>query len=439
LIKRISDSLKNKLTQGEGLGYLQVYNLLKATSIVVISIIFAKFIKTPLLINNWETLMLMGTGYTFFYVSGMGYTLVSFVKGYQKTNWPEVFRNTFFLLFFFGSVSAAAIIITGRYTNSIAMPLNHLVLFSVYTIGTVCSTVNEYIYFLNRTYNKLLGWGLFNFLLFIALPTLPLLYGFQFIYALYALACIGIVKFIFTLSLINKPFYWKNLNYVKPLLKFNWPIIVSLIFGTGYIYFSTFIIKANVLLTEFNLFRYGSREFPLFIVMANSFSIVLGGLTVEKFNTPGFWTDLKKNHLRLLHQLFPMACVLMLSSKYIFELVFSPEFILSYPVFNILLLTLIARVLFPQSLLMGQSKTRFAFYSSVFEFFIGVILVVVLTPLYGIRGAAYGLVLAFFSEKFLLIVFCYRQNIAFHQSINFKWLALYSVLLILSFYYSLPS
>jgi Na+-driven multidrug efflux pump len=73
------------------------------------------------------------------------------------------------------------------------------------------------------------------------------------------------------------------------------------------------------------------------------------------------------------------------------------------------------------------------------DFLFKVILVVVLTPLYGIRGAAYGLVLAFFSEKFLLIVFCYRQNIAFHQSINFKWLALYSVLLILSFYYSLPS
>jgi O-antigen/teichoic acid export membrane protein len=439
LIKRISDSLKNKLTQGEGLGYLQVYNLLKATGIVVISIIFAKFIKTPLLINNWETLMLMGTGYTFFYVSGMGYTLVSFVKGYQKANWPEVFRNTFFLLLSFSCASSLAIIITGRYLSSIALPLNHLILFSIYIIGTVCSTVNEYIYFLNRSFRKLISWGVFNFILFIALPTLPLLYGFQFIYALYALALLGIVKFIFTLGLIKKPFYWKNLDYVKPLLKFNWPIIVSLIFGTGYIYFSTFIIKANVSLTEFNLFRYGSREFPLFIVMANSFSIVLGGYTVEKFNTSGFWNDLKKNHLRLLHQLFPMACVLMLSSKYIFELVFSPEFILSYPVFNILLLTLIARVLFPQSLLMGQGKTRFAFYSSLLEFFIGVIMVVLLTPLYGIQGAAYGLVLAFFAEKFLLIIFCYRQHIAFHQSINFKWLVGYSALLILTFYYSLPS
>lgn len=438
MIKRISDSLKNKLTQGDGLGYLQVYNLFKATGIVVISIIFAKFIKNPLLINHWETLMLMGTSYTFFYVSGMGYTLVSFVKSYQKPNWQEIFRNVFFLLFLFSCASIAAIILTGRYLNSIAFPIGHLVLFSLYIIGTVCSTVNEYIYFLNRSYRKLLLWGVFNFLLFIALPTLPLFLGFPFIYSLYALAFIGIIKFIFTISLISQPFNWKTLTYLKPLLKFNWPIIVSLIFGTGYIYVSTFIIKANVLLNEFNLFRYGSREFPLFIVMANSFSIVLGGYTVEKFNTPGFWTDLKKNHLRLLHQLFPLGCVLMLSSKYIFEMVFSEAFILAYPVFNILLLTLIARVLFPQSLLMGQGKTRFAFYSSIFEFFIGVAMVIVLTPSYGIQGAAYGLVLAFFAEKFLLIIFCYRQKIAFHQSVNFKWLAVYSGLLFLAFYFSLP-
>lgn len=381
--------------------------------------------------------MLLGTSYTFFYVSGMGYTLVSFVKSYHEVVWPHIFRNTFQLLFTFSCLSALGIILTGLYFESISFPLIELVLFCVYITGTVCSTVIEYIFFLNRSFKKLILWGIVNFILFVGIPTLPLLLGYSFIYSLYGLALLGLVKLLFSLTLINAPFNFKELRYIKPLMRFNWPIIVSLLFGTGYMYFAPFILKANVSVTEFNLFRFGSREFPLFIVMANSFSIVLGGITAEKFNQPGYWETIKKTHLRLMHQLFPLAFVLMLSSRYIFEFVYTKEFISSYPVFNILLVTLIARVLFPQSFLMGQGKTRYAFFSSIIEFSIGLLLVVILTPYFGIQGAACGLALAYFSEKIVLIIFCYRQNIAFHKSINIKWFVLYCLLLILCFVISL--
>ena len=433
MVRRIFNKTKGLLTQNEGLGYLQVYNLMKTAGIVILSIVFAKFVKDPILINNWETILLLGTGFTFFYVSGLGYTLVSFIKRYHQTMWPEVFRNTFILLLIFSFVSCTGIIITGLYFKSISFPLPELVLFCIYITGTVCSTVLEYIYFLKGSFRKLIGWGILNFILFITLPAIPLIYGYGFIYSLYALAIFGFLKFVFTLSLIKGPFNFKNLEYIKPLMVFNWPIILSLLFGTGYVYVANFILKAKVSDIDFNLFRYGSREFPLFIVLANSFSIVLGGITTERFGQHGYWEDVKKSHLRLMHQVFPMACLLILTSRYIFEYLFSEQFILSYPIFNILLLTLIARVLFPQSLLMGKGKNKFALYSAVVEFIIGIALVFILTPLYGIHGAAYGIALAYYTDKILLIVFCYRQKIPFHQSMNLKWLALYTLLLVVCF------
>ncbi len=437
LVKRFLDRTKGVLTQSEGLGYLQIYNLIKTAGIVVVSIIFAKIIPNPLIINSWETILLLGTGFTFFYVSGLGYTLVSFIKQFKNEQRPIIFKNTFVLLFIFSIFSSICILFTAIYIPSISLPVSQLIFFCIYIVGNVCSTVVEYIYFLNKSYYKLLGWGILNFIIFILAPTIPLILEYDFIYSMYALAAFGVLKFGVTLRLIGLSFRLNQLNYLKPLLIFNWPVIVSLLFGTGYIYCANFILKDTISVNDFNLFRYGSREFPLFIVMANSFSIVLGGITAEKFNTLNYWDEIKKSHLRLMHQLFPLACILMLSSKYLFQLVYSDSFISAYTIFNILMLTIIARVLFPQSLLMGKGKTRYAFYSALLEFIIGIGLVLILTPNYGIVGAAFALSLAYFTEKLILILFCYQQNIPFHKSINLKWLVAYILLLILCFGFSM--
>ena len=132
--------------QSEGLGYLQIYNLMKTAGIVVVSIIFAKLIPNPLIINNWETTLLLGTGFTFFYVSGLGYTLISFIKQYKNEHWPVIFKNTFVLLLIFSCFSIILILLTANYVPSISLPFSVLIFFCIYIIGNVCSTVVEYIY-----------------------------------------------------------------------------------------------------------------------------------------------------------------------------------------------------------------------------------------------------------------------------------------------------
>ena len=431
--------IKEIFKQSEGLEYLQIYNLLKTAGVAIISIIFAKYIQSSILINQWETYLLLGSSFTFFFVSGMGYTLVSFVKQHDDFLRPIIFRSAFQILVVLGILSAVGICLTGHYIPSYAYPLSHLIAYSIFSIGVVCSTLIEYIYYLNKSYKKLIVWGAINLLVYTSCATLPLIMGLPFEYTLYALAGFGIIKFGFTLTFIEHPFNFHKSQYFKPLLHYNWPIISSLLFGTGYIYLANFILKAQVSDQDFNIFRYGSREFPLFMVLANSFSIVLGGLSAEKYNAVDYWSNLRKSHRRLLHQIMPLACLFILSSQFIFATLFSETFIPSAVIFNILTLTVVARVLFPQSILLGLGNARISFYASIFEFAVGLLMVVVLTPIFGIAGAACGLVLAYFAEKSLLIYFCYKQHIPFHKSIDHKWLIIYTILLLFCFLWSMFS
>jgi Na+-driven multidrug efflux pump len=60
-------------------------------------------------------------------------------------------------------------------------------------------------------------------------------------------------------------------------------------------------------------------------------------------------------------------------------------------------------------------------------------MVYLLTPKYGIYGAAWALSLAYFVEKALLIYFCIRNGVTYGKSINIWLFVAYSVLLALSF------
>ncbi len=429
----ISDRLKNWFSKDGGLGYLQIYNLTKAAAVVVIAIIFARLISDPILINHWETSLLLVTGFTFFYVSGFGYTLVSFVKRYPEEEWALIFKNTFFVFCLLSLLSCSAIIGYQAFSRQVFFSNFEWLFLCIYLIGTVCSSVVEYVYFLNKKFKKLGNWAFFNLLGFVLFPSIPLLMGYSFSMCLASLALFGAIRFGFTLNLIWKmPGKFKP-SYIKPLAEFNWPITLSLIFGTGYVYIANFLLKSSVDDQAFNIFRYGSREFPLFTVLANSYSIILGGNTAENFDKPDFWKKTQVSHRRLMHQVFPMACLLMLSSPFVFNFVFTNSFKEASTIFNILLLTIIPRLLFPQSLLMGKAKTKYALYSGLIEFVSGIALVWLLTPIYGIAGAAWGITLAFFIEKMLLILFCYYQKIPFMRSLETGFFVIYSLLLVICF------
>ena len=82
--------------------------------------------------------------------------------------------------------------------------------------------------------------------------------------------------------------------------------------------------------------------------------------------------ELKEKSGKLMHLFFPLTIMLLLVSPYIYRYRFSENFVYSAQIFNIYLLLIISRVLFPQTILTGMGKNKYLLVSAILEIIINV-------------------------------------------------------------------
>jgi O-antigen/teichoic acid export membrane protein len=206
-----------------------------------------------------------------------------------------------------------------------------------------------------------------------------------------------------------------------------------LLSGSGQ-YIDGFIITSYFDDATFAVFRYGAREFPLVLLLANSFSSSM----LPGFADPsGLKLNLEKikvNSRKLGSWLFPLSGILMLATHQVFPLVFNASFSESATIFNIYLLLIVSRLLFPQTILIGLQKTRPILWASALEIALNVALSLWFVQFWGIAGVAFGTVCAYLFEKLLLIALV-RKVCGFRiaEYLNLRQHVLYSVLLSATF------
>ena len=83
---------------------------------------------------------------------------------------------------------------------------------------------------------------------------------------------------------------------------------------------------------------------------------------------------------------FPLTIMLLLTSPFIYIYGFSPSFFFSAQIFNIYLLLIISRVLFPQTILTGMGKNKYLLVSAIIEIVINVSLSIYLAGRMGLPG-----------------------------------------------------
>jgi len=139
---------------------------------------------------------------------------------------------------------------------------------------------------------------------------------------------------------------------------------------------------------------------------------------------------IKLNSQQLGFWLFPLSGLLMFLSHWAFPVIFNVNFAGSATIFNIYLLLIVSRLLFPQTILIGLQKTRAIMWTSVIEIVANVAFSLWFVQLWGLPGVAYGTVCAYILEKLVLMVFV-RQNCGLRISeyLNVKQHLLYSLLL----------
>jgi O-antigen/teichoic acid export membrane protein len=185
-------------------------------------------------------------------------------------------------------------------------------------------------------------------------------------------------------------------------------LVLSTLLGSSASYIDGFIVTSKFSPDELAIFQYGARELPLAMLLANSLNMaMLPRLAQKDIKSP--LAEFRSEIYRLHWILFPVSILLIFSSHWFFPVVFNPQFAASASIFNISLLLVISRVLFPQTLLNAKRMNSIQVWASFFEICINILMSVWLANLIGINGVAYGTFIAYLFEKLFLMVACKKK------------------------------
>lgn len=412
---------------------LQCFQLLRFSTLLLISIAFAKLNLSATKIGEYETFIFLASAVSFFWLNGIIKSLLSLYKN-NKTFPKDTsqkksaeFFNVFVLLLAFSSLTAVIIFSAGNLFAA-TQKIPDVNLFLIFIILGAPTNLIEYIYLLVKKSSSIITYGIISFILHFALVVSPLILGYPMLYAIWGLIAVTLLRFVWLSVLLVKYSEMSiSIPYVKEHIQVGAPLVVSVLLSGAAQYIDGLIISSKYDASTFAVFRYGARELPFAVLLANAFSNAM----IPEFSSNRFRATLSKvknNSRKLMHFLFPITIVLLISANYLYPLVFNKDFIESASIFNIYLLLIVSRLMFPQTILIGLKKTKIIMIASLLEVILNVTLSLIWVNYYGIIGVAFATVVANIFEKLFLLIYNLK-TLKIHPKhyIPYKLLLLYSV------------
>ncbi|MGQ9621771.1 MAG: lipid II flippase MurJ [Bacteroidales bacterium] len=425
---------------------LQLFQLLRFTIFLIISIVFTKSHLTKAEIGNWEMFLFIASLVSFFWVTGIIQSLLPMYhrnRTYRKMGEnkgeksPEIF-NAFLLLTFF---SLLVFLMGFAIKGSVSIfgfsggdPYIKLLLLYILLSNPVC--LIEYIYLLNNRAHRIIQYGFYTFSAQLVIIIGPITAGMDLIWAFYGLLAITAVRWIWLIILLKRYSEMKvSLEFMKEHLYLGTPLILTSLISGSAQYIDGIIISAYYRNPEiFAHFRYGAKEFPLVLMLANGLSNAL----LPEFSTRNRMKEalakIKLKSKRLMHLLFPSSMLVMLFTRWLFPRVFTPEFIRSADIFLIYLLLIIPRLVFPQTIVIGRKKTHITLIAALIELAVNIPLSLLLIGPYGTVGVALATFIVYCIEKLFLTWYVWtKMRINPAEYIPLKTYLTYSILITLLF------
>ncbi len=416
---------------------MQAFHLMRQGSIILLAIFLARSNLTESEIGLWEQLNYVGYTLSFFWVTGLVQGMLTRHADLSVEERRRFYRSAYYVFLALGILTTVAGLLFERPLALFLTTkgdLQYLPLYLVYMGINLPTYLVENFYLLEKRPKGIVLFGLFAFGLQLVVVLTPVLLGYEFIVSFYGLIGLGILKHFWLLGWL-----WKNSHSgevdLQPWLWLSLPLMGYALMG-GLIQSSdgwvvNYWFKGDE--GQFALFRYGAREFPLSVALASALSAALLP-EISSDMALGLKT-LRVKSLRLMHWLFPLSAVLLLSSHWFFPLVFRPGFEESAAVFNTFLLILIPRMVFARTVLIGLKDNVSVLWFSGFELVANLILSLLLVAPLGINGVAIGTFLAFVLEKVLMVGRLVRKHgVQPKQYFRLDWWCAYSLLLLFVYY-----
>ena len=411
---------------------IQIFNIARYATLLLCSILLTKSAIGAEVIGHYETFILISGTLSFFWVNGLTHTFLSTYHNYPDKK--KVIGQTAILVIGL-SICIALLILLLRapivQLFSFDDSGNVFYLLLAYFIFNNSSFLLDYILLAKGNTKGLLWLGVYHVIFQTTLVVLPAFYYGNFDAIINGLLIFIGIKFLITIFILFRNSAFRpDFAFIGMYLKKASPLIISFFLGGMSIYVDGIIVNNYYDKATFALYQYGAREFPISLLLANALSAAMILQIGKNINAVAV---VKSESLKLMHRLFPLCIVLIMLSQWLYPLVFNPAFSESYLFFNIYMLLLVPRLIFPNAILLGLGENKSIMSASAIEFVLNIVGSLIFLQFFGIQGIAYGTVLAFVSNKLILLYQLKRRGISPQSYIPVKALTAYSVGLILVF------
>ena len=428
--------MKFKITN---ISALQLFQLIRFVSLMLIGVVFTKTQLSTQEIGEYEQFLFLASGVSFFWLNGLIRGILPLSKEEGQIERKSRFFSAFILLSFFTLICIGGVVLLGKPISETFFSTHRipeLGLLSVYLFFSVPASLVEYHFLIRDESKKIVWYGVISFFVMILLVGIPAVLGLEIIFSLYGLLFSAFLRYSFLwLLMLKNESLSISFPFIKKHLKLSSPLILSALLSGSAQYVDGFIVTSRFDEGTFAVFRYGARELPLVVLLANALSNAMLPEFGIKQNLNNALLKIKAESNRMSNFLFPVSALLLFLSHLLFPIVFNDQFIESATIFNIYLLLITSRLLFPQTVLIGLRKVSFIAKASLLELIVNVILSLWFVQLWGIAGIAYATVLAYLAEKIFLVIAVNNQlNIPVTKYQNISVHLIYSLFLLFVFY-----
>ena len=191
----------------------------------------------------------------------------------------------------------------------------------------------EYILLIKKKSKSLAAYALVSYPIQVALVVFPVILGGGLEQALNGLIYAAVFRFVIALALVLKHGSLSiQVNTIKELLSVSWPLILGTLLSGSAEYIDGIIVSRYFDEATFAVYRYGAKEFPLFILMAAAFSNAKISEVAQSQDLNTTAIQLRKGAADMMKWFFPIAIILTILSTWLFEHFFNSDFISILPV-----------------------------------------------------------------------------------------------------------
>jgi O-antigen/teichoic acid export membrane protein len=398
--------MKTLLNRIDNVRALQLFQVIRFGSLLLISIVIVKLGLSPAEIGHYETALFLANILTFFWVNGAIHALLPIFPANDPNKKQAEFFNVAIVFVAFSLVSGAFGFLFEnllRKTESISnYPLFSLAL--LYTVLNAIGFFNEYIYLLRQKPLQMLIYGVASFSIQVLCILIPAAANLGVEYMIWGLIAVSAFRILWLVRLVALHSQCKiKIQFIKTWMKNTIPLSLKFFIGGSGNFIDSIIITTFYSSSVFALYRYGAKDFPLTLLLANGLSTAL--LPMFGNQLDGALNELKARSKSLMNWLFPASIALLIVAKPLFIRVFSSDFEESAQIFMIYLLLISSRLLFPQTVAMGLGRNRVLLFISIIELATNVGLSLLWLKPYGLEGIAMATVVAFMLDKILIATY----------------------------------